>query len=86
MTLEINLNPDEQSMLYQLAAAAGQDVESYLYDLVQLQLDSERDTIEPATPINKSQWRKRLDNVIALHPRVGHVDESRDAIYGDHGQ
>ena len=79
MRFEIDLSSTEQAMIAQRAAALGMDVHDYLHNMVQTQLAMD-------TKPNGSQWRNELDALIALHPRHGDVDCSRETIYGDREQ
>jgi hypothetical protein len=85
MQLEINLSEQEQEALVQRARAAGKDVQTYLQDLVQTELQEDADVVA-TSEVSSDQWRQNLRECIALHPLVRHVDDSRESIYDDRGR
>ena len=86
MNISINFPAEIESRLQQRAAAAGQDVESFIQQIVTEQLTEEE---LPKKPRNRSheEFRQQLHQIIALHPRsTGHVDDSRESIYAEQGE
>ena len=81
MQIHINLSESEIKALSRLALAAGKDVESYLHDLVQREL--QHGVVGDSVLGDTDLWQRQLQECIALHPSAGHVDDSRESIYGD---
>lgn len=81
MQLDINLTSQEQAALMRLAQAMGKNVQEYLQELVQIELEPE---LVNAKTVETSEFKKRLDALAKLHAGHGNVDCSREAIYGDH--
>ena len=78
--------PNEIEIALRLrAAATGQDVESVVRQLVTESLqDSESVPPESANP---SEFARRLELWIALHPVLQHaIDDSRESIYAGCGE
>ncbi len=98
----MNLNLDfpaeiEQALQHQ-ATLAGLDLSSYIRELVTERLNRhpERGSEELATSTDNPQqtrdaiphaeFQSRLKAIIAMHPRSGHVDDSRESIYAGRGE
>ena len=86
MTLTLSFPPEVEACLGERAAAAGQDVESFVREAVEEKLA----TAATATgPEGKSyeQWAEEFKAWIARHKPVSHfVDDSRESIYAGRGE
>jgi hypothetical protein len=85
MNVSINFPSEIETVLLRRAAAAGQDVESFIRKVV---ADSLAET-DIAVPPRKqpAEFRKRLESWIALHPKLEHaIDDSRESIYAGRGE
>ncbi len=81
MTVNLTLPDEIERTLRMRAAAAGQDAESFLRQIVADSLSQETETPDPGA-ISPIDFRARLDAWIALHPVLNHnVDDSRESIY-----
>jgi plasmid stability protein len=81
MTVSINFPTEVENALRSRAAAAGQDVESFVQRVIAESLlqDSEA---PPPKRASAAEFAKRLDSWIALHPVLGHaIDDSRESLY-----
>ena len=91
MQLEIN-GPVERAILSVLHAGDFDTVEHVLAEIfvagrpVRLPIGQPPDAyVPPVDHESHDQWRARFDAFIARQRPTGHdVDDSRDAIYGDH--
>lgn len=83
MILNLHVPADEEARLRAAAAAAGQDVETFVLNAVGKRLSEEVPT-EP--PLSKDDFQAWLNKSIALRPQVTHfVDDSRESIYEGRG-
>lgn len=85
MNVCINFPSEIETVLLRRAAAAGQDVESFIRKVV---TDSLAEP-EIAVRLKKqpAEFRKRLESWIALHPQLDHaIDDSRESIYAGRGE
>ena len=81
MTVTLDLPSDLERALRRRAAAVGQDVESFVHQVVAESLEGE-DFKAPAGPEASQSFRERIESWIALHPVLDHpVDDSRESIY-----
>lgn len=80
MTVLLDLPLDLERALRRRAAAAGQDVEAFVHQVVTESLEGELSpSMEPDT---SRSFRERIDSWIALHPVLDHpVEDSRESIY-----
>lgn len=84
MILNLHVPAEKEAKLREAAAAAGQDVETFVLNAVDERLSEEVPT-EP--PLSEDDFQKWLDKWIALHPQVRHfVDDSRESIYEGRGE
>lgn len=86
MNVSINFPAEVESRLQQRAAAAGQDVESFIQQMVTERLAEED---QPKKPRKRSheEFKKRMEAWIRLHPVLDHaIDDSRESIYEGRGE
>jgi hypothetical protein len=86
MTLELKIPSETEAKLRERAAAAGQDLETFVLQAVAEKLtEAESQPILPSR--NGKDWRNKLLACIDLHPVVTHfVDDSRESIYAGRGE
>ena len=86
MTLKVNLSPETEAKIRQLAAASGQNVEAIVLEAVAEKL-ADADLQPPRPSLNDQEWQEKLQAFINLHPVVTHfVDDSRESIYAGRGE
>jgi hypothetical protein len=86
MTLKLNIPSDTEAKLRERAAAAGQDVESYVLQAVAEKLTEAESQSQSSVP-NFKDWKKTLLACMDLHPPATHcVDDSRESIYAGRGE
>jgi len=86
MTLQITLPPELEATLQRRAAAAGQDVATFVQAMVSERLAEEEES-ESYRPLPHDEFRRWLDDGISLHPAIAHaVDDSRESIYAGRGE
>jgi plasmid stability protein len=80
MTVSINLPAEIENVLRLRAAAAGQDLESFVQRVV---VETVNEGVESAPRKGTSaEFAKRLDAWTALHPVLDHaIDDSRESLY-----
>jgi plasmid stability protein len=85
MNVSINFPSDLEDSLRRRAAAQGQDIETYVRQVVTESLVQEDEpTDKSPTP---AEFARRLDAWIALHPVLDHaIDDSRESIYAGRGE
>ena len=84
MTLDLKIPSEAESRLREHAAAAGQDLETFVLQAVAEKLASIEDIL-PAK--NGTDWKSKLHACIDLHPVATHfVDDSRESIYAGRGE
>ncbi len=84
MTVSIQLSDDAEARLRARAAAAGQDVESFVSQVLADELAVEEIAQIPASV---EDFGERLRQLIAGHGiRNGSFDDSRESIYAERGQ
>lgn len=85
MNVSINFPSEIETVLLSRAAAAGQDVETFVRNVV---TDSLADQDLVVAPKKRSaDFRARLEAWIALHPKLDHgIDDSRESIYAGRGE
>ena len=86
MTLELNLSPEAEAKVRQLAASSGQDIEAIVLQAVAEKLaDADMQPFQPS--LNDQEWQEKLQAFINLHPVVTNfVDDSRESIYAGRGE
>ena len=85
MTVTIELSPEIELALRQRAVASGEDLETYLQQLVANSLIEESEVKLPRR--SSAGFEQRLDAWIALHPQLDHpIDDSRESIYEGRGE
>ncbi|MGD9856738.1 MAG: hypothetical protein AB7U20_17460, partial [Planctomycetaceae bacterium] len=73
------LLPEKQAVLERRAAAAGQDIESYILAVVHQSLEAEPDG---AAKLPYSQWQRDFDAWVTGHKSHNpNFDDSRETIY-----
>ncbi len=84
MNVQLNIPPETEARIRESAAAAGQDLETFVLQAVTGRLvETER---APGTR-NVEQWKRLLRSCIDLHPVTTHfVDDSRESIYAGRGE
>lgn len=82
--MDLQLPPDIEATLRQQAAASGMDIEKFTLDALRATLSHTTD--DGSAELSADEWRKELDQCVALHPSLPNVDDSREAIYSDRGQ
>ncbi|MEX2138554.1 MAG: hypothetical protein WD894_04795 [Pirellulales bacterium] len=81
MHVQIDLTPESQAKLQERAAAAGQDLESFIALAVEEKLWGDVETTAILPP---DQWLAEFDAWIRSHSsRNPNVDDSRESIYSD---
>lgn len=81
MNVQIPLSPEFEAKLRERAAAAGQDVESFVVRAIEEELLSEPDTLAILPP---DEWLVAFDDwVKSQTSRNANVDDSRESIYPD---
>lgn len=81
MNVSINFPAEIESALRRRAAAAGQDVETFVQRVVAENLVQEPE-VTAARSASLVEFAKRLESWIALHPVLDHaIDDSRESIY-----
>ena len=84
MSVNLNLPTDLEETARAMAMASGEDVESFLIRQLSVSLRRQSDG-RPASGSSVETLRDsladRLARWTALHPIVGHVDDSRESIY-----
>jgi hypothetical protein len=84
MTVTFDLPEELAGILAARAAAAGQDVETFVRNMVRDTILAENSARRPKT---RSKFRMHLQELIALHPPSnGTVDDSRESIYEGRGE
>lgn len=86
MNVSIHFPAEIERQLQQRAAAAGQDVESFVRQMVTEQLAEEAQNPAPqhASP---DEFKARLRRIIDRHPGSrGRMDDSRESIYAGRGE
>lgn len=85
MTLQITLPPELEASLERHAAAAGQDVATFVQEVVRERLE---EGWESGSVRRRSRdLREKLQRIIELHPiSPGYVDDSRESIYAGRGE
>jgi len=85
MNVTIHFPREVESALRSRAAAAGQDVETFVRMVV---ADSLAESGVAPSPDNRpAEFRQRLESWIALHPKLDQViDDSRESIYAGCGE
>jgi hypothetical protein len=89
MTLNLQLSPDAEAKLREQAAAAGQDVQTFVLEAVEDRLAAEQQDSDSSARRSGDHraWLEKLRAWTALHPVVSHfVDDSRESIYGNRGE
>ena len=83
MRVEIELQSNLEAVAVRLAGAAGIDVETYLRDAIQEQLESTLATTAAEVVLtNKDAWKAQLRQWSDRHPRrTQSLDVSRDLMY-----
>ncbi|MFV0444136.1 MAG: hypothetical protein ACK5Q5_11255 [Planctomycetaceae bacterium] len=85
MTTQLELPSELEIALRQRAAAVGQNVESFLWQVVDDAVDQEKSP--PVQPRRVHDLRQRLEAWAARHPVVDRpVDDSRESIYEGRGE
>lgn len=80
MNVSVNIPAEIENSLRRRAASVGQDVESFIISIVIESLQSTEDL--PERSASPSEFAKRLDSWISLHPVLDHaIDDSRESIY-----
>jgi hypothetical protein len=86
VTLNLNLPPETEAQIRQLAALSGQNVEAVVLEALSAKL-ADADLQPSREPQNDQEWKKKLQAWIDLHPVVTHfVDDSRESIYAGRGE
>lgn len=86
MNIRINFPSEIETALLNRAAAAGQDVESFVRNVVTESL-AEQDMAVPTKKQQPAEFRTRLESWIDLHPKLDHaIDDSRESIYAGRGE
>ncbi len=86
MTLSIDFSPETERTLRDRAAAAGQDLATFVKEAIAEKLEQEEKE-QPSLPASHAEFRKRLADWIELHPVLDHaVDDSRESIYEGRGE
>ena len=76
MTYNISLDPDVESKLQEMAAEAGQDLGTFLKELINANVKTRK------AKEQLSDWCSSLDEWIAGFPEIPHfVDDSRESTY-----
>ena len=84
MSLNINLPRDLKYAIRERALASGLDIDTFAARIFAEQI---QDEISLPQVASQSEFRSRLDRVIALHPRSNHfVVDSRESIYTGRGE
>ena len=84
MNVNLELPEELDAVVRRRAAAAGQDVSTFLRQMVEENLAEEE---EVASSQSVEDFAKRLDAWIALHPVLDHaIDDSRESIYSGRGE
>ena len=85
MNVSINFSSEIETQLLRRAAAAGQDVESFVRQVVTESLAEQSAEMPPKKV--PSEFRERMESWIALHPKLDNViDDSRESIYVGRGE
>lgn len=85
MTVTIELSPEIESALRRRAAAKGENLETYLRELVTTTVIEESDVIVPRRSVE--EFVRRLDAWIATLPQLDHaIDDSRESFYEGRGE
>lgn len=85
MTISIHLSEEAERRLIARAAAAGQDLESFVNQVLAEELSNETSHLSQA--VQPEDFSQRLRKLIADHGvRCGSFDDSRDSIYAGCGQ
>ena len=84
MNVNINFPAEIETALLRQAAAAGQDVATFVKDVIIERLADEH---PPAKSSSHAEFMAKLHGVIELHPASnGLVDDSRESIYAGRGE
>lgn len=96
MNLNVDFPAEIEQALQLQAARAGMDLSAYVRELVTEQLTHQPspaldDQPESADEMQqrrstRDEFQSRLQAIIAMHPRSGHVDDSRESIYVGRGE
>jgi hypothetical protein len=88
MKLNLNLSAEIEGVLRRRAAAAGQDVATFVAHVVTEEL-ADQAKIPPTRPKfrDPEEFIAKLEEIIKRHgTRHGHVDDSRESIYAGCGE
>jgi hypothetical protein len=86
MNLNIDLPAEIEGTLREQAAAAGQDVPTFVREILTERLAQEVATESPRTASHE-EFMDKLRRIIDLHPvSTWMVDDSRESIYGGRGE
>ena len=78
MNLRIDLKPESENLLRNLAERDGVDVEAFVKSLLEERLQA----MAKNGSHEESAFARKLDHWIGLHPKVTHfVDDSRESIW-----
>jgi hypothetical protein len=86
MQMNINFPAEVESALKRRAAAAGQDVETLVTNIL---VEEVADEVEPRKRrrISPEEFARRTAAWIKLHPAIDHaIDDSRESIYAGRGE
>ena len=85
MDVNVHFSPEIEAILVRRAAAAGQDVASFVEEIVAENLVE--DSVPVRSAASHAEFKARLQEVIDLHPvRNGTADDSRESIYAGRGE
>lgn len=85
MIVNIQLSSELEETLQQSAAAAGQDVDSFVRDVVVEQLSNGSCMARPR--LSPQEFRRRLDRIAKLHQgSPAEFDDRRESIYAGRGE
>ncbi len=85
MNISVNFPAEIEQALIRRAAAAGQDVATFVKEAVAERLAEEAPP--PAKSASHTEFMAKLREIIDLHPMSnGGVDDSRESIYAGRGE
>ena len=82
MHIDLEVSPEQASLLKRQAAAAGLDLQSFILTAVEEKLGPAESQPDNAGALSYEQWKREFDDWRSrLRTRNPHFDDSRESIY-----
>lgn len=87
MSITIELPVDVENALRKRAEAAGEDLATFVRDIVTENVAAQDSERRPHSQRSPEEFARKLDEWTALHPVLDHeIDDSRESIYEGRGE